>query len=42
MARHAAQIAEVEAADDAPFTDIDTPEALAAYVGRALDKAESP
>lgn len=34
MARHAAQIGEVEAADDAPFTDIDTPEALAAYAGR--------
>jgi CTP:molybdopterin cytidylyltransferase MocA len=34
MARHAGQIGAIETADDAPFTDIDTPEALAAYRGR--------
>jgi xanthine dehydrogenase accessory factor len=31
MARHADFVCEVEAGDDAPLTDIDTPEALAAY-----------
>lgn len=41
MARHAAQIGEIESADDAPFTDIDTPEALAAYSSRSLDGAET-
>jgi CTP:molybdopterin cytidylyltransferase MocA len=40
MTRHAAQIVEIEALDDAPFTDIDTPEALAAYAGRSLNRAE--
>ena len=40
MTRHAAQIGEIETLDDAPFTDIDTPEALAAYAGRSLDSAE--
>jgi CTP:molybdopterin cytidylyltransferase MocA/xanthine/CO dehydrogenase XdhC/CoxF family maturation factor len=37
MARHAAQIGEVEAMDDAPFSDIDTPEALAAWSTNVLD-----
>ncbi len=41
MARHAAQVGEIESADDAPFADIDTPEALAAYAGRSLDGAET-
>ena len=40
MTRHAAQVGEIETLDDAPFTDIDTPEALAAYAGRSLDSAE--
>jgi hypothetical protein len=31
MALHADQIFEIEAGDSAPLTDIDTPEALAAY-----------
>ena len=41
MARHADQIGAIEAADDAPFSDIDTPEALAAYRGRPRRKAET-
>jgi CTP:molybdopterin cytidylyltransferase MocA/xanthine/CO dehydrogenase XdhC/CoxF family maturation factor len=41
LARHAGQIAEIAAADDAPFTDIDTPEALVAYSSRLLDAAET-
>ena len=42
LARHAAQTGEIEAADDAPFTDIDTPEALAAYAGRATGRRRNP
>jgi molybdenum cofactor cytidylyltransferase len=34
IARHADRIYEVETADDAPFADIDTPEALRAYSAR--------
>jgi hypothetical protein len=34
MTVHADLVCEVEAADDGPLTDIDTPDALAAYRAR--------
>jgi molybdenum cofactor cytidylyltransferase len=34
IAQYAELVCEVEAADDGPVTDIDTPEALAEYTGQ--------
>jgi molybdenum cofactor cytidylyltransferase len=41
MAQHGELVSEIEAADDGPLTDIDTPEALAAYRARPAASGEA-